>query len=79
MFFIWAGTFLAWAMVILGAFRVSLGLFVAIGFDGEQMLAASRRYLGAANSGEVIDQGIITLAAGIVVGLLVEIAKKRSR
>lgn len=70
---------MAWILVIFGAFKIVTGFFVALNFESEQqMIAASKRYLAASSSGEAIDKGFIYLAIGILVGLLVEIAKKRN-
>lgn len=78
MFFIRAGAVLAWLLFGFGALRVIIALIIAFQFDTtESMIAASKRYLGTENTGEAIDKGLPILAAGIVVGLLVEIAKKR--
>lgn len=77
MFFIRAGSIMAWGAVILSAFKLTVGLWIALTLDKEQMIAASKLYLGTATSGEAIDEGLIMLAAGIIVGLLVEIAKSR--
>lgn len=53
-----------------------MGFFVAFTFDThESMVAASKRYLATANSGEAINQGMWMLAAGVVFGLLAKIAK----
>ena len=79
MFFIKAGTILAWLLFGYGVFRVTFALIIAFQFESHQsMIAASKRYLNAENTGEAIDKGLPLIAAGIVVGLLVEIAKKRS-
>ena len=69
---------MAWVLFGYGAFRVIFAFVIAVQFDTrESMIAASKRYLNAENTGEAIDRGLPILAAGIVVGLLVEIAKKR--
>jgi len=79
MFFIRAGSILAWAVMVWGAIKLALGIYVATQFEGkEEMIAASRRYLATANSGEAIDGGLKLLAAGILIGLLVQIAKNRN-
>jgi len=78
MFFIRAGTVLAWVLFGFGTFRVAFALLIAFQFETqESMIAASKRYLNTENTGEAIDKGLPLIAAGIVVGLLVEIAKKR--
>ncbi|CUH41572.1 hypothetical protein RUM4293_00446 [Ruegeria atlantica] len=73
------GSIIAWIAVILGSIRMGMGWYVASQFPGtEENLAASKRYLATANSGDAIDQGTIILIAGVVIGLLVRIAKRRS-
>ncbi len=56
-----------------------MGFFVALGFDGDNYIAASKRYLGRASSGEAIDQGFMWLVAGVVIGLIVKIAKNHGK
>ena len=74
---LWIGTWVSRIALALGAIRLSLGFFVAFVFDThESMIAASKRYLGTSTSGEAIDQGIKVLIVGLVIGLLVKIAKK---
>lgn len=76
MFFIKTGKIIAWLLVILGIIKLSLGFYVAIAFeDPSEMIAASRRYLASNNSGEAIDNGFKYLISGVVLGLLVKIAK----
>ena len=70
------GTFVAWAMVLLGLMRTFMGLYVAVNFEGAELAAATRRYIGSGTTGEAMDNGIMIFIAGIVLGLLVEIAKK---
>ncbi len=41
----------------------------------DAMVAASKRYLATENSGEAIDGSLYILAFGIVLGVLVKIAK----
>ncbi|WP_171239700.1 hypothetical protein [Ruegeria sp. HKCCA5491] len=68
----------AWLAVLLGCLRIAMGLFVASQFPGaEENLAASKRYLATTNSGDAIDQGIVILVVGVVIGFLVRIAKRR--
>jgi hypothetical protein len=78
MFYIKAGALLAGAMTILGFLKFLMGVWVALQFEGDQMVAASKRYLGTVDSGEAIDRGLQMFAAGIVIGLLVHIAKNRT-
>ena len=72
------GTIVAWLMIVSGTVKTAMGYFVAFNFDQEQNAAAARRYLAAANSGEAINEGMIIFVAGVAVGLLAKIAKKRS-
>lgn len=77
MFFIKAGSFIAWVLVVLGFFKVALGLLGALTLESqESMIAFSKRYLATANVGEAIDKGCMMFAAGVVLGLIVQIAKK---
>ncbi|WP_171234266.1 hypothetical protein [Ruegeria sp. HKCCA6837] len=78
MFFVHAGKVTAWLAIALGLIRVSMGLFVATQFDGQADAVA--RYLGKVEaSGDAIDQGLITLVIGVVVGLLAHSAGRRKR
>ncbi len=61
----------------LGAIKTVVGFLVAFGIGAEDNSAAARRYLAAANSGEAIDEGIMMLMAGVMVGLVVHTAKKQ--
>jgi hypothetical protein len=73
------GKLLALGLVGFGSFRVAIGFYVANAFSEESAWeAANARYLGSLTSGEAIDQGLLYIAAGTVVGLLVRIAAKRS-
>ena len=73
MFFIRLGSFVAWALVVLGSIRVLFGLLIAFGTSAADKAVAERNILGSATSGEAIDQGLIALVAGVVIGLLVRI------
>ncbi len=76
MFFVYAGKVIAWLAIALGLIRISMGLFVATQYDGHADAIA--RYLGSVEtSGDAIDQGLITLVIGVVVGLLAHIAGRR--
>ena len=72
------GSIIAWLLIGLGALRAAMGLFVAIYFvdDGDMVLAA-RRYLGTSPA-DAQDSGFLVLIAGVVLGLLVKIAKRGS-
>lgn len=77
MVFVRLGRILAWALIILGSIRAGLGALVAFGTsDLASYQAATRRYIGSGTTGEAIDQGLMWVAAGIVVGLLVPIADR---
>lgn len=77
MFFIKVGSFIAWTLVVLGFFKAALGLFGALTLESqENMIAFSKRYLATDSTGEAMDRGIMMFAAGIVLGLIVRIAKK---
>ena len=76
MFFIKLGTVLAWLCTLGGLARLALAYWVATTFESQEaMAAASRRYLAAANSGEAIDRAMYTIVFGIVLGVVVQIAK----
>lgn len=72
------GSIIAWLLIGLGALRAAMGYFVAIYFvdDGDMVLAA-RRYLGTSPA-DAQDSGFLVLIAGVVLGLLVKIAKRGS-
>ena len=75
MFFIRCGGAIAWVLVLLGLIRIALGFFVAFSTNDAEVPLAAARYLALATSGEAINEGMMTFAAGIVMGLLVQIAK----
>lgn len=76
MIFVRLGTAIAWALLLLGALRLALGLFVAVGTaDMEMNARASARYLGSATSGEAINEALFYIALGVTMGLLTEISK----
>ena len=76
LFFTKIGLLIAWVIFGLGIFRTATGFYVAIMFDTqESMIAASKRYLATANSGEAINHGLAMLAVGLVIGILAEISK----
>ncbi|WP_170482592.1 hypothetical protein [Ruegeria arenilitoris] len=71
------GSIIAWVAVIFGFLIIGTGFFVALQFPGvKENLAASARYLATTNSGDAIDQGIIVLIVGFVIGIFVKIAKR---
>ncbi len=75
---IFLGSAIAWVMVVVGFLRTALGFFVAFNFRGEALVSFSKRYLGSATTGEAINQGMIMLAAGVIIGLIAIIAKNTS-
>lgn len=71
------GSIIAWALTLFGALKVALGFFFAANtVTLEDNAAAAERYLAAANTGEAINEGIMMFIIGVVIGLLVKIAKK---
>lgn len=72
------GSIIAWGLIIFGVMRTAMGFIVAFSSSAEGNAAMSALYLGTANSGDAIDRGMITIIIGVVIGLLVEIAKKKS-
>ena len=73
------GSLIAWVLISIGALRVAMGFYVAFSFIDNANVAASARYLGTTNSGEAINEGMVMFIAGVVIGLLVKIAKKDTR
>lgn len=74
MFFIKAGSIIAWLLVVAGLMRVVMGFIIA---SSDNYVAATKRYLGSGTTGEAIDKGFMWLVVGVVIGLLVQIAKNR--
>ena len=77
MIFVWLGRALAWVLLLLGAARAGIGFLIASIPDQATYEAATRRYIGSGTTGEAIDQGLLWVAAGIVVGLLARIAARQ--
>jgi len=71
---IFLGRILSWAMVVLGLFMTAAGLYIAFSFQGEARLAAAKRYLGSVTTGDAINQGMLMLTAGVIIGLITIIA-----
>lgn len=70
----------AWFVLIAGIAQLVLGWYIALSYPTtEGMIAASKRYANASNSGEIINEAVPLIAAGLVLGLLVTIAKNTSR
>lgn len=65
------------AVVVLlwGVVRLSMGLYVAIVFDGAQ--SATARYLGSGTSGEAIDQGIYGIIFAAMMLIITRLMRKR--
>ncbi|WP_333815807.1 hypothetical protein [Tabrizicola sp.] len=72
------GGIVAWLALIMGVLRAAIGSFVASIDDPASRAAAASRYLGSATSGEAIDQGIKVFLFGLVLGILVKIARSLS-
>ncbi|HWJ89037.1 MAG TPA: hypothetical protein VNS12_13290 [Pelagibacterium sp.] len=77
--FLRLGSLIAWLALILGTLRVGIGFFVASIDDAESRAAMASRYLGSASSGEAIDQGLVAVVFGVVLGILVKIGRSVSR
>lgn len=75
MLFVRLGNVAAWAALVLGTFRFSMGLFVAMQDDPEVRAAMTARYLGRTTSGAAMDQGLWVIGFAIVLGILVHIAR----
>ena len=72
------GSIIAWFLIGIGAFRAATGFFVAIYFVNDtDMILAAKRYLGSSPA-DAQDHGMLVLIAGVVLGLLVKIAKRSS-
>lgn len=79
MFFTKIGKILAHLLFWLGLLRVGMGFLFAVGTpDMENNRAAARHFLGAANTGEAINEGMIAILVGIALGILAEISARRS-
>lgn len=72
------GSIIAWTLLLLGGIRAVLALVLALGVSDADNAMVSARYLATANTGEAIDQGLKMLVVGVVIGLLVRIAKNRA-
>ena len=71
------GKLIAWGLVIVGALYLAMGLYVANAFVAQaDWEAANRRYFGTKTSGDVIEQGLLWIAVGVVFGLVTLIAQK---
>ncbi|MEL7117115.1 MAG: hypothetical protein AAGP08_16290 [Pseudomonadota bacterium] len=76
MFFTRIGTVMAHLVFWLSVTRFAISLFVAFGTeDMEANRFFANRYLGAANSGEAMNEAAIGLGIAVALGILVEISK----
>lgn len=75
MFFIRCGGLMAWLLVVAGLLSVVLGGYLAFSGTPIDMAVSSARMLGADTFAKAILGGLALFAAGIVLGLLVQIAK----
>lgn len=71
------GSIIAWLLLAFGTLKIAMGFYVAINFNGEENAFYAQRYLAASNSGEAINEGMIVFGVGLVIGLLVKMAKKK--
>ena len=77
MFFTRLATVAAWIALVAGMFDFGLGWVVDLNRTNPNFDAA--RYLGSRTSGEAIDQGVLAITIGIVLGVLVEIHRSIRR
>ena len=76
MFFVYVGTVGAWLLTIAGAAQYASALHIALTYESaEQRSFFARRYFNEATTGAALDEAVTYFAAGIVLGLLVQIAK----
>jgi hypothetical protein len=75
MFFIRCGVLIAWFLILLGVLRTGAGLLETFFASALELSVAPARYLSAAAAGDAISGGMIMVVAGVVMGLLVQIAK----
>ena len=79
MFFTKIGKVLAHLGFWLGTFRVGMGFLLAFGTpDMENNQAAARRFLGAATTGEAINEGMVAILVSVALGVLCEISAHKS-
>lgn len=76
MFFVKVGTVIAWLATIGGLAKMALSYWLAYSTEThEEMVAVSKRYLATETTGEAINESTLLFVFGILVGLLVHIAK----
>lgn len=77
MFFTNIGRVIAWLLFGLAVFKVSIGFLIA--FTAEDPVGAAQRYLGKANTGAAIDEGVYGIGVAIALGILTEISRNVSK
>ena len=76
MFFVKVGSVIAWLATIGGFAKMVLSYWLAYSVQThEEMVAVSKRYLATETTGEAINESTLLFVFGILVGLLVHIAK----
>ena len=71
------GSIIAWLMVIGGACRIGIGFYIAFTTTTlAEAEALGRRYLASPDVGGAINEGFYALIIGVVIGLLVKIARR---
>jgi len=67
---------LAWIIVVVSSIRLGVAVFLAFGSETiAENEASSRIYLGAANSGEAINEELLTLLVGVLIGVFASISR----
>lgn len=67
------GAVVAWLGLVFGALRVVSALFLL--FFTPDPFAAAKHYFNAANTGEMINEGLYAILLGISLGIAVEISR----
>jgi len=75
MFFIRCGAAIAWGLVLWGVLRVVTGIYLAATDAPLVQPDLLQRYLDATTQADALNEGIMCFGAGIVLGLLVQIAR----
>lgn len=80
MIFLWLGSIIAWLSLIVGAVRFGAGLYIVSIENAEVRASLANRYLGSVEAlTEGFDQGLLLFVFGVVLGVLVEIARSLRR
>lgn len=74
MFFIRCGSLISWLLVVVGLLHTAGGAFVTFSTGDVEMPAAVASHLATMTSDAIIE-GVMIFAGGIMMGLLVQIAK----